>query len=246
MISSKTLVVVILLTALCCTVASSVSAAIINLTPSKDNTLYEYDPAEGDHSNGAGFHFFAGENGMGELRRSALAFDIAGHIPAGSTILAVTLSMNMSRTALDTARTVELHKLLADWGEGTSHAPGEEGDGAPATPNDATWRHRFFDTIFWTNQGGDFSATVSASQSVGPIGQYAWTSAQMVADVQSWLDTPGNNFGWLVLGDESTIATAKRFDSRESASPPMLTIQYIPGPRVLPTPRPRPTPAPRP
>jgi hypothetical protein len=246
MISSKTLVVVILLTALCCTVASSVSAAIINLTPSKDNTLYEYDPAEGDHSNGAGFHFFAGENGMGELRRGVLAFDIAGHIPAGSTILAVTLSMNMSRTALDTARTVELHKLLADWGEGTSHAPGEEGDGAPATPNDATWRHRFFDTIFWTNQGGDFSATVSASQSVGPIGQYAWTSAQMVADVQSWLDTPGNNFGWLVLGDESTIATAKRFDSRESASAPMLTIQYIPGPRVLPTPRPRPTPAPRP
>jgi len=246
MISSKTLVVVILLTALCCTVASSVSAAIINVTPSKDNTLYEYDPAEGDHSNGAGFHFFAGENGMGELRRGVLAFDIAGHIPAGSTILAVTLSMNMSRTALDTARTVELHKLLADWGEGTSHAPGEEGDGAPATPNDATWRHRFFDTIFWTNQGGDFSATVSASQSVGPIGQYAWTSAQMVADVQSWLDTPGNNFGWLVLGDESTIATAKRFDSRESASPPMLTIQYIPGPRVLPTPRPRPTPAPRP
>jgi hypothetical protein len=246
MISSKTLVVVILLTALCCTVASSVSAAIINLTPSKDNTLYEYDPADGDRSNGAGFHFFAGETAMGELRRGVLAFDIAGHIPAGSTILAVTLSMNMSRTALDTARTVELHKLLADWGEGTSHAPGEEGDGAPATPNDATWRHRFFDTIFWTNQGGDFSATVSASQSVGPIGQYAWTSAQMVADVQSWLDNPGTNFGWLVLGDESTIATAKRFDSRESASPPMLTIQFIPGPRVLPTPRPRPTPAPRP
>jgi hypothetical protein len=246
MISSKTLVVVILLTALCCTVASSVSAAIINLTPSKDNTLYEYDPADGDRSNGAGFHFFAGETAMGELRRGVLAFDIAGHIPAGSTILAVTLSMNMSRTALDTARTVELHKLLADWGEGTSHAPGEEGDGAPATPNDATWRHRFFDTIFWTNQGGDFSTTVSASQSVGPIGQYAWTSAQMVADVQSWLDNPGTNFGWLVLGDESTIATAKRFDSRGSASPPMLTIQYIPGPRVLPTPRPRPTPAPRP
>jgi hypothetical protein len=246
MISSKTLAVVILLTALCCTVASSVSAAIINLTPSKDNTLYEYDPADGDRSNGAGFHIFAGETAMGELRRGVLAFDIAGHIPSGSTILAVTLSMNMSRTALDTARTVELHKLLADWGEGTSHAPGEEGDGAPATPNDATWRHRFFDTIFWTNQGGDFSTTVSASQSVGPIGQYAWTSAQMVADVQSWLDNPGNNFGWLVLGDESTSITAKRFDSRESASPPMLTIQYTLGPRVLPTPRPRPTPAPRP
>jgi hypothetical protein len=182
---------------------------------------------------------------MGELRRGVLAFDIAGSIPPGSTITSVSLSMNMSMTIADT-RTVELHVLLADWGEGTSMAPGGEGDGAPATPNDATWRHRFFDTIFWTNEGGDFSAIVSASQSVGDIGQYTWSSAQMVADVQSWLDNPASNFGWLVLGDESVSITSKRFDTRESASPPVLTVQYIAGPRVLPTPRPRPTPAPRP
>lgn len=241
----KTLLTLTFAIALGCNIANSVSAAIINLIPSEDNTLYEYDPAEGDHSNGAGFHFFAGENGMGELRRGVLAFDIAGTIPAGSTITAVSLTMNMSMTPAG-ALTVELHKLLADWGEGTSHAPMGEGDGAPATPNDATWRHRFFDTIFWTMQGGDFSATVSASQSVGGVGQYTWSSAQMVADVQSWLDSPTSNFGWLVLGDETASATAKRFDTRESASPPVLTIQYIPGPRVIPTPRPRPSPAPRP
>ena len=246
MITTKTLLAVILTTALGCAGIRSASAAIIVINPSKDNTLYEYDPAEGDTSNALGLHFFAGVTGMGELRRGVLAFEIAGSIPAGSTITVVSLSRNMSRTPLETARTVELHTLLADWGEGTSHAPGEEGDGAPATPNDATWRHRFFDTMFWTNEGGDFSATVSASQSVGPIGQYTWSSAQMVADVQSWLDNPGSNFGWLVLGDESTNVTTKRFDSRESASPPVLTIQYIPGPRVIPTPRPRPSPAPRP
>ena len=68
----------------------------------------------------------------------------------------------------------------------------------------------------------------------------------MVADVQSWLDNPASNFGWLVLGDETAIATAKRFDTRESASPPMLTIEFIPAPRMAPSPRPRPTPAPRP
>src|SRR5215475_2011647 len=186
MITSKTLLAVILLSALGCAASASASAAIISITPSKDNTLYQYDPAEGDTSNGLGLHFFAGENAMSEIRRGVLAFDVAGHIPPGATIIAVTLSMNMSRTALETERVVELHKLLADWGEGTSHAPGEEGDGAPATPNDATWRHRFFDTIFWTTQGGDFSATVSASQSVDPIGQYTWSSAKMVADVQSW------------------------------------------------------------
>lgn len=127
---------------------------------------------------------------MGFLRRGVLAFDIAGSIPAGSTITAVSLSMNMSRTPFDTARTVELHRLLANWGEGTSNADNEEGQGAPATINDATWRHRFYDTIFWPVQGGDFSATASASQAVGPIGQYTWSSAQMTADVQSWLDNP--------------------------------------------------------
>jgi hypothetical protein len=241
--TSKRLLTAALAAAIGYTCTALASANIINIMPSKDNTLYEYDPAEGDHSNGAGFHFFAGENGESEIRRGVLAFDIAGTIPPGSTITGVSLSMNMSMTPTG-AVTVELHKLLADWGEGTSHAPMGEGDGAPATPNDATWRHRFFDTIFWTTQGGDFSATVSASQSVDGTGHYTWSSAQMIADVQSWLDNPANNFGWLVLGDETEAATAKRFDTRESASPPILTIEFIP-PRVFHQ-RPRPTPAPRP
>ncbi len=243
--TSKTLLTAALAAAIGYTCTTLASANIVNIMPSKDNTLYEYDPAEGDHSNGAGFHFFAGENGMGELRRGVLAFDVAGSIPAGSTITAVSLAMNMSMTPVSTLRTVELHTLLADWGEGTSHAPMGEGDGAPATPNDATWRHRFFDSVFWTTQGGDFSATASASQSVGVVGQYTWNSAQMVADVQSWLDNPASNFGWLVLGDETAIATAKRFDTRESASPPILTIEFIPA-RMTPSQRSRPTPAPRP
>jgi len=121
----------------------------VSINPSKDNTLYEYIPADGDRSNALGDHFFTGETADGELRRGVLAFDIAGNIPAGSVITGVSLSMNMSRTPFDTPRTVELHVLLADWGEGTSNANDEEGMGAPATTNDATWRHRFFDTIFW-------------------------------------------------------------------------------------------------
>src|SRR5437763_2963615 len=234
MISSKAFLT-LLFVSLSYTGFESASANIVNIMPSKDNTLYEYDPAEGDHSNGAGFHFFAGENAMGEIRRGVLAFDIAGTIPPGSTITAISLSMNMSMTPVG-AVTVELHKLLADWGEGTSHAPMGEGDGAPATPNDATWRHRFFDSVFWTTQGGDFSATVSASQSVAGIGQYTWSSTQMVADVQLWLDNPATNFGWLVLGDESTSGTAKRFDTRESINPPVLTIHYTAPTSPTPTP----------
>jgi spore coat protein A, manganese oxidase len=224
-------------------------ADVININPVKDNTLYEYVPADGDLSNALGDHFFTGETAVGELRRGVLAFDIAGSVPAGSTITGVTLTLNMSRTPSGTSRTVELHRLLADWGEGTSDATANEGQGAPATANDATWRHRFYNSIFWTTEGGDFSGTVSASQSVGAIGSYTWSSAQMVADVQSWLDNPTINFGWLVRGDESGNATAKRFDTRESASPPVLTIQYTastptPTPTASPTATPTPTPTP--
>ena len=237
----RRLLILAIATALGAVGESSASAGTINIMPSKDNTLYEYVPAEGDRSNGAGFHLFAGKNGAGEVRRGVLAFDIVGAIPPGSAITVVSLSMNMSMTPAGPL-TVELHKLLADWGEGTSHAPMGEGDGAPATPNDATWRHRFFDSVFWTTQGGDFSATVSASQSVGGTGHYTWSSAQMVMDVQSWLDNPASNFGWLVLGNEAATATSKRFDTRESASPPILTIEF----RAALSPKPRPAPAPRP
>ena len=102
-----------------------------------------------------------------------LAFDFAGSIPPGSTITSVSFDdEHVQNKCLITAQTIELHKLLADWGEGTSNANANEGQGAPATTNDATWRHRFHPTIFWTTQGGDFSGTVSASQSVGDIGTY--------------------------------------------------------------------------
>src|SRR5258708_25683124 len=81
-------------------------ADIVNINPSKDNTLYEYVPADGDLSNAIGDPFFTGETAMGELRRGVLAFDIAGNVPAGSTITSVTLTLNMSRTPSGTARTV--------------------------------------------------------------------------------------------------------------------------------------------
>src|SRR4029450_9443161 len=57
-----------------------------------------------------------------------------------------------------------------------------------------------------------------------------------VADVAAWCKNPSSNFGWLAKGlDESTNTTAKRFETRESATPPALTINYTP-PSGTPTP----------
>ena len=64
---------------------SLASAGTVNINPSKDNTLYEYDPDVGDRSNALGLHFFAGETALSQARRGVLAFDIAGNIPPGSS-----------------------------------------------------------------------------------------------------------------------------------------------------------------
>ena len=204
-------------------------AATIRLAPSQDNTLYEH--SRGSLSNGAGEHFFVGTTGGGEVRRGVIAFDIAGRIPAGSIITQVALTLNMSRT-MAASQAITLHRLRADWGEGTSNATGEEGGGAPATPNDATWVHTFFATDLWTAAGGDFTATFSGRQPVGGVGRYIWSSTpRMVADVQVWLDRPTTNFGWLLRGNETISGTAKRFDTRENtaANRPVLTVAFMPG-----------------
>jgi len=200
----------------------------VELIPAKDNTLYE--TTDGSLSNGAGDFLFTGKTNSGSNRRTVLMFDIAGNIPAGATIETVTLTMNMSRTASNDVRSTSLHKLTADWGEGASNASGNEGGGAASASGDATWLHRFFDTDTWATPGGDFVASASANQDIAGTAAYTWDSTtQLVADVQGWLDDPANNFGWIVIGDESASLTTKRFDSRENpteANRPTLTVTY--------------------
>ncbi|MCH8848883.1 MAG: DNRLRE domain-containing protein [Chloroflexi bacterium] len=198
------------------------------IEPSADNTLFE--DSSNFRSNGAGEHLFVGNTNSGNTRRALLRFDIAGAVPAGATVTAVSLRMRMSRTRGGNV-TVTLHRVMADWGEAGSDASGAEGAGASAQTGDATWRHRLFDTVEWTAPGGDFEAGPSGTTDVVGGGSYTWPSgAGMVADVQSWLDDPGANFGWLLRGDESGIQTAKRFHSRENADAsnrPLLTIDFI-------------------
>jgi hypothetical protein len=200
------------------------------LSPRKDNTLYE--DTTGSRSNGAGQHFFAGNTDSGAARRGAVAFDIAGNLPAGATINSVTLTLNMSRTSADTPQSIGLHKLLADWGEGISDASGNEGSGIATTPGDATWIHRFFDTDLWVEPGGDFAPSASASLPVAGIGSYTWgPTPEMAADAQGWLDDPASNFGWLLRGNEDENGTAKRFATKENEVPesrPVLTIEFTP------------------
>lgn len=196
------------------------------LTPTKDTTLYE--STTGNLSNGAGEFFFIGNTRSASVRRGLVAFDLAGKVPSGATIVSATLQLQMSKTNSG-ASTVSLHRLLANWGEGSSNATDPEGSGAPATISDATWLHTFYDTALWQTPGGDFVPTATAALSVTNVGLYQWHSPALTADVQRWLDQPTDSFGWLVMGNEAALQTAKRFGASESptaANQPQLTIVY--------------------
>lgn len=197
----------------------------------RDNTLYE--SATGALSNGAGEFLFAGTTlqGSDDLRRGLLFYDLASELPTDASVDSVSLRMQMSASmAGDT--TVSLFPATADWGEGTSDAAMGEGGGGMSTAGDATWIHTFFDTQMWSVAGGDFSSTASAATTVGGNGIYTWgPTVEMVTDVQSWIDTPATNFGWVVVGDESsTPPTAKRFNSRQNSLPatgPRLIVNFL-------------------
>src|SRR4051812_22362044 len=70
-------------------------ADTVVLTPSRDSSLYSNDA---NKSNGAGQHMFVGINNDGFQRRALVMFDVAGSVPAGSTINSVTLTLSMNRT----------------------------------------------------------------------------------------------------------------------------------------------------
>ncbi len=209
---------------------------VITFSPSKDNTIYE----ESVNSNAKGENIFTGNTApqVGpSKRRALLTFPVSFPTPlnpgqtAGATVLSATLTLYCTKTVSGPVN-VSLHKLSANWGEGTSNA-GSSADGAGVAPtaNDATWQDRFYNANSWVTAGGNFAATASATTSVDAQGvTYSWTSAQMVADVQNWADNPATNFGWIVIGDEVNATTAKRFGSRENLTPgfrPVLTVTYL-------------------
>ena len=201
------------------------------LAASSDNTIWSDG---GNLSNGAGALLYAGRTlRSGELRRALLRFPVAGSVPAGAVVQSVRVHLYMDRRSESSAFAMSLHRVLGEWGEGTSNAGDPGGYGADATSGDVTWTRRFWGQAAsaWTLPGGDFAAA-SATVPVGDVAPYTWGSTPgLVADVQGWINAPSSNFGWLLRGDESASGSAKRFLSRESAYTtlrPQLEITYLP------------------
>ena len=238
---------------------SGALAAQVTLEATRDNTIYRESLGG---SNAAADNFSAGKAGSATaVRRGLVAFDLTA-LPSPIQVDRVALELTFQglTNMENDPRVLAIHRLLAQWGEGTSNAgPGGAsgtGNGAAATTNDATWRYRLFDTQAWAaydpavagSGGGDFVSLPSASATVGidPGVLVTWETIRsgppsgMVADVEQWLADPSSNAGWLLkVVDESPVRTVRRFYSHEAATAafhPRLVIDYtvVPEPRALP------------
>ena len=216
-------------------ISSKISQAQIDsmsFVPVKDNTIYSESP---NNSNGLGFFLFAGRTeGINntENRRALLKFDLT-NLPANAQIQSVRLSLAVTRAFLflNATYNFSLHNVLKNWGEGTSSSsPG--GKGVPATTNDATWAYNLFNSSSWTNLGGDFTPTASATSSVTflsfPLNYGIWNSVGMKNDVINWKSNPSTNNGWIIIGEETVLKSAFQFGSKDGNfyDKPTLTIFY--------------------
>lgn len=193
-----------------------------------DNTLFQ--SATGTLSDGKGTGCFAGVTAMGRLRRALVRFNVAASVPAGAKVLAASLTLNCSQTTTFLPLDIAGHRVLQAWGEGNSNSSTMGGGGgAPAQTGDATWLHSSYPTTFWPSAGGNFAPLPSFTMPTG-LGLYTSPlSLGMVTDVQFWLDTPAQNFGWLLKTSEALASTARRFDTREKLTgiPPSLSVTYV-------------------
>jgi hypothetical protein len=210
------------------TIASS-RADSVTLTPVADSSLLGFDP---NHNNGANPAIIVGNNFHSVTNRGLLRFDIAGKLPAGSTITRADLVLEVTGIPADgySIALYDLHRVLRAWGEGAKLGAGK---GNPATTNEVTWNAAFAFMTNWSTPGGDFSSKLSAQESIDTVRQYAFASTihtQMLADVQFWLGHAEQNFGWLIKEhSEQFASTARRIGSRESANDtPQLQIDFVP------------------
>jgi hypothetical protein len=206
-------------------------AADVEITAQRDATLIE--DSDGAAANGTGPAIFAGRTNAGDngVRRGLLRFDVAsvtaGNSPVVANIVSVSVVLNNVTGANVSPREYRLHRVLADWGEGTSYSTG--GGGAPATEGDATWIHRSYPDMYWQSNGAQFDGEPSARLVIEGPGAYRFEGDGLLRDLAIWARDPASNFGWILMGDETERQTARAFASRENPDPslwPVLEITY--------------------
>lgn len=202
---------------------------VVELVPVADTTLFEFNA---DANFGAEDQLIVGSvarNAPRHRARLLLRFDLSA-VPPGAVVTNVTLQLTvLKENGGEPAAGMGIRPMLITWSEGDRTGM----QGTSALPGQSTWNSRAHSQTTWSIPGGqagsDFGSATSSVVALDGPGSYRFPATPaLIADVQSWVDSPATNFGWIVLGmNESIVASARRIASRESLSGrPRLTVGY--------------------
>ena len=152
----------------------------------------------------------------GDSTNFLIKWDLSS-IPAGSTINSV--QIDIIQSGVVGADVISCHRLLRNW-----------------VVSEATW-NIYSTGNSWSTAGGsndlDRSSTVSASLSVGDTtGTKSWlTTAQLVSDVQNFVDGTQSNYGWWFTSAQngSHYHIFRSSNDATATNRPKITIDYTAG-----------------
>lgn len=195
-------------------------------TDGLDTVLYSDTPTTNYATN---IYYIVGDPNGSTARRGLIRFSGVSTIPAGSTITSVILSLNKRATGYtspaETSYTCRLKRCLVDWVE------------AQATWNVYATASDWPGSAGCSTNGTDRAAADSATATVTSTDDGAWvawgSTAQLVADVQAWVDGTANNYGWLIQSDAENLGAPAVFyttfhpsDYSTASYRPKLVVEY--------------------
>jgi hypothetical protein len=177
------------------------TATETTLYPSDDAPVQEGAPSSPDPSNlylGAGRYNGSTPWASGRVR-SYIRFNLSS-IPSGSTIVEATLRLYHAGGGdyPGQSRTLTLYRVTGSWSEST-----------------VTWNNRpsYADSI------GSFSTVYNF---------LGWRELDLTTQTRNWVDGSHSNYGFVVIGPESTSGVYRALASSESTYSPELVIRYVP------------------
>eukprot|EP00055_Hartaetosiga_balthica_P001902 m.2224 g.2224 ORF g.2224 m.2224 type:complete len:303 (-) comp1738_c1_seq1:277-1185(-) len=220
------MMLIIIFTGLCLSLFlcdDSIAARVnsVEYRSDKDTTICQSEDMSTSMSNARGDGLYIGTISLGLNRRSLVYFDVSdlrNDISSTNEIESASFILYERRINWPKDSEITVHRILEPWNEGMSSAVG--GKCADSTADDASWTlRRVGDNSTWSGgPGGSFDPIPSATIQVASGGEeYLWTGDGLLRDVREWVNRTAPNYGWIVIGDESSEQTAKSFGSREFA-----------------------------
>ena len=186
----------------------------------EDTMLYE---SNNGYNYGITATIEVGKYSSGGYRMVLIKFSGLSNIPATATVTGATFYFY--NTASTATQTVTMRRMLLNWAEGSQ-------DGAEGDPN---WTYLANPTAWTTggalSDGNDRSAAVTCSFEITNAGSqyYSCTSAQLIADVQNFVDGGQSNYGWhLERTDGADDSVYMTYQSSEGTNGqrPYLKVDY--------------------